>query len=191
VADADIPPPAEAPSPGGIPDDPGAAHRRTVLFTAVGAVVVAALLFAVVARVAGTKATSGRGATDSSGARLARFELGRAKDFAPTIARGGPILLPDPQGHSRDIFVQHLGGDDWRAFEARAAGSPRQCILSWEQAARRFVDPCDGREYPADGAGLVSFVTIVNDDGKVVVDLSHPVAPAAPATTTTTTTEPY
>jgi hypothetical protein len=36
------------------------------------------------------------------------------------------------------------------------------------------VDPCDGRIFPADGAGLVRFPTTVNDDGKVVVDLSNP-----------------
>jgi hypothetical protein len=170
VPDSDIPPTAEH------PEDAGAAHRRTVLFTAIGAVVAAALLFAVVARVSTTAATSS-GKTDSEGNRVAQFELGRAKDFAPTIARGGPILLPDPQGRSRDIFVQHLGGTDWRAFEARAAGAPRRCVLSWQQDAREFRDPCDGRVYPADGTGLVSFPTVVNDDGDVVVDLSHPTGP--------------
>ncbi len=163
------------------PADPSAAHRRTVLFTAVGALLAAALLFAVVARVTSTNANSS-GGTDSAGNRVARFDLGRAKDFAPTITKSGPLLFPDPQGHSLDIFVQHLGGTEWLAFEARAAGAPRQCVLKWDQAARHFVDPCDGRIYPPDGAGLVSFPTVVNDKGRVIVDLGSPTNPTAPTT---------
>ena len=147
-----------------------AAHRRTVLFTAVGAVIAAALLFAVVTRVSTTTATPAGG----SGERTAQFELGRASDYARTIARDGPLLFPDPQGRSRDIYIQHLGEDAWLAFEARVPGAPRQCAVRWEQGARHFVDPCDGRVFPPDGAGLVRFPTKVNDDGLVVVDLSNP-----------------
>jgi hypothetical protein len=155
-------------------EDPTRAQTRTVLFTAVGAVLAAALLFAVMARVTSTRPTT---KTNADGTPQARFDLGQAKNFAPTIARSGPLLFPDPQGKSRDIFVQHLGGDEWRAFEARAVGASRQCVLKWEQDARRFVDPCDGRVFPADGTGLVSFPTTVNDKGRVIVDLSSPVAP--------------
>jgi hypothetical protein len=155
-------------------EDPTRAHARTVLFTAVGAVLAAALLFAVVARVTATRPTT---KVDADGTPQARFDLGRASTFAPTIARSGPLLFPDPKGRSRDIFVQHLGDDRWLAFEARAAGAPRQCVLKWEQDARRFVDPCDGRIYPADGTGLVSFPTTVNEKGRVIVDLSNPQAP--------------
>ena len=150
------------------PDDP--AQRRTVLITALGAVIAAALLFAVMTRVTTTTSTPAGGA----GARTAQFELGRATDYARTIARDGPILFPDPQGRSRDIFVQHLGDDAWLAFEARAAGASRNCVLRWEQGPRQFVDPCTGAVYPPDGAGLVRFPTTVNDDGKVVVDLRSP-----------------
>jgi len=159
-------------------DDHGATHRRTVLFTAIGAVLAAALLFAVVTRVATTRPATG-GDRDAGGGRVAQFELGRATDYARTIARDGPILFPDPQGRTRDIFVQHLGGSDWLAFEARAAGAPRQCVLTWERDARRFVDHCDGRTYPPDGAGLVTFPTRVDDKGRVIVDLGSP-TPAAP-----------
>jgi hypothetical protein len=152
------------------PEDPTQARRRTVLFTAVGAVIAAALLFAVMARVTSTTATPAGG----SGDRTAQFELGKAADYAKTIAKDGPLLFPDPQGRSRDIYIQHLGADAWLAFEARVPGAPRQCVLKWEQASRRFVDPCDGRVFPPDGTGLVSFPTTVNDKGKVVVDLSKP-----------------
>ena len=162
------PGPQDAPSaPPQTPDI--TAHRRTVLFTAVGAVIAAALLFAVVTRVTSTTSTPAGG----SGNRTAQFELGKATDYARTIARDGPLLFPDPQGRSRDIYIQHLG-EDWLAFEARVSGTPRQCVVKWEAGPRHFVDPCDGRVFPPDGAGLVSFPTTVNDDGKVVVDLSKP-----------------
>lgn len=146
------------------------AKRRTVLFSALGAVIAAALLLAIMTRVTGSTSTPAGG----SGVRTAQFELGKATDYAKTIARDGPLLFPDPQGRSRDIYIQHLGDDAWLAFEARVAGAPRRCVLKWDQGARHFVDPCDGRIVPADGAGLVSFPTTVNDDGKVVVDLSKP-----------------
>lgn len=158
-------------------DDPAAARRRTVLFTAIGSVLAAALLFAVVARVVSTRSGTVGGGTDGNGKRVAQFDLGRAQDFAPTIARSGPLLFPDPQGRSRDIFVQHLGGTDWLAFEARVAGASRRCVLQWEHDARRFVDPCDGGTYPPDGSGLVSFPTRVDDKGRVIVDLSSPTTP--------------
>ncbi len=171
MADPDPQYPADA------SDDAGAAHRRTVLFTAVGAVLAAALLFAVVARVVSTNPATG-GSTDRDGNRVAQFEVGRATDFAQTIARNGPILFPDPQGKSRDIYVQHLGDTKWLAFEARATGASRQCVLKWEAGTRVFVDPCDGRTFPEDGTGLGRFPTRVNEKGRVIVDLSSTVPPA-------------
>lgn len=152
------------------PEDPIAAKRRTILFTAVGAVVAAGLLFAVMTRVTSTTSTPAA----TGGDRTAQFELGKATDYAKTIAKDGPLLFPDPQGRSRDIYIQHLGADDWLAFEARVAGAPRNCVVKWEAGPRHFVDPCDGRIFPADGAGLVRFPTTVDAKGKVVVDLSQP-----------------
>ena len=175
MTEPDPPSPVEGPA-----DDDGAAHRRTVLFTAIGAVLAAALLFAVVARVASTRPATSGGGRDADGNRVAQFELGRATDYARTIARDGPILFPDPQGQTRDIYVQHLGESNWLAFEARVAGAPRQCVLKWEREARQFVDPCDGRTYPPDGAGLVTFPTRVNDKGRVIVDLGRPTTPQVP-----------
>lgn len=167
------------------PLDPAAARRRTILFSVIGALLAGALLFAIVARVASTNATTST-RTDASGNHITQFEVGRAADFGPKIARDGPLLFPDPQGRTRDIFVQYLGDTNWLAFEARAAGAPRQCVLKWDQAGRRFVDPCDGHIYPADGTGLVSFPTSVNSKGRVIVDLGNPIAP----TTTTSTVAP-
>lgn len=163
MVDPELPDPTEA----------LAARRRMVLVTAVGAVLAAALLFALVARAmsaAGPATSAGGG----DGDRVARFDVGRAADRAQTIARSGPILFPDPKGGSVDIYVQHLGEKNWLAFEARARGAPRQCVLRWDQVAHQFTDPCDGRVFPADGAGLVSFPATVNGKGRVIVDLTSP-----------------
>jgi hypothetical protein len=39
------------------------------------------------------------------------FLAGRADDYAPLVGTQGPILLPDPQGHDRNVYLQHLGPD--------------------------------------------------------------------------------
>ena len=160
------------------PADTLAARRRMVLVTAIGAVLAAALLFALVARAMSTNTTTASSGDKGDGAaRVAQFDVGKATDRAATVARSGPILFPDPRGGSLDIYVQHLGEKDWVAFEARARGAPRQCVLRWDQGARQFVDPCDGRTFPADGAGLVTFPAEVNDKGRLIVDLGAPTGP--------------
>ena len=166
-----------------------AARRRMLVISIVGGVLAAALLVAIIGRAASNNGTvKVKSATSLAG----EFTVGSARQLAASVDTSGPFLFPDPQGHSRDIFVQHLGGDTWVAFEARVAGAPRNCVLHWAQDAHHFVDPCDGHIYPADGTGLVSFPTRVDAKGRVVVDLSQPIAPTittttvAPAPTTTT-----
>jgi hypothetical protein len=145
-------------------------------------VLVIGLVFAILNRVA---ASGGTSSAHSSNSLAGEFDVGLARQRADTVDRSGPILFPDPQGHSRDIYVQHLGGNDWTAFEARASGSPRTCVLAWKQDAHHFVDPCDGRIYPADGAGLVTFPTTVDARGRIIVDLAKPIQPVpAPVPTT-------
>lgn len=141
-----------------------------------GAVLTAALLIAIVGRV-GTGSTSG--ARKRGGLEAPTFDVGSANQRAASIARSGPLLFPDPRGGTLDIYVQHLGGDDWLAFAARANGSPRRCVLRWNQGAKHFTDPCDGRLYPADGTGLTTFPAAVNDNGRVIVDLTRPTDPPA------------
>ena len=139
------------------------------------AVLVIALVFAILNRVA---ASGGTSKPHSANSLAGEFDVGLARQRALTVDRSGPILFPDPQGHSRDIYVQHLAGDTWTAFEARVTGSPRQCVLAWKQDAHHFVDPCDGRTYPADGTGLVTFPTTVDAKGHIIVDLSRPTQPS-------------
>lgn len=154
--------------------EPQRPRSRVLVFTVLGAVLCAALIVALVGRIGTGSGTAGGSGADG---QPATFDVGPASQRAASIARSGPILFPDPRGGTRDIFVQHLGEADWIAFEARVGGAPRQCALRWEQAPRHFVDPCDGRIFPPDGAGLVTFPAEVNDRGRVIVDLTRPVQP--------------
>ncbi|HUQ63494.1 MAG TPA: hypothetical protein VM121_07065 [Acidimicrobiales bacterium] len=161
-----------------------------VVLLATGAVIVGALIFAAVVNLVSTRKSTNTAGTDL-------YIVGDARSLSGTVARTGPLLFQDLLGNSRDIYVQHLGpaggepeagDDDWHTFEAHAPGAPRRCVLRWEPAAHQFIDPCDRRTYPADGAGLTTFPTSVDPDGQVVVDLRQPQPPvstiaAAPATT--------
>lgn len=139
-----------------------------MIFTGLGGVAVGVAIFLVVLAVAGPRT--------SEQAKSATFRVGSAKSLAGTVARSGPLLFQDLLGGARDIYVQHLEGDDWRAFEAHAPGQPRTCFLRWQADSRTFADPCSGRTYPADGAGLVSYRTTVDDKGGLVVDLTQPLS---------------
>jgi hypothetical protein len=143
---------------------PNPPSRRTLLLTGLGGVAAGGLIFLLVLAITGPRS--------ASQAEKATFKVGSAKSLARTVARDGPLLFPDLLNRSRDIYVQHLGGDDWRAFEAHAPGAPRRCSLTWRADSRHFVDPCDGRTFPADGTGLTSYPTSVTEDGTLVVDLS-------------------
>lgn len=119
----------------------------------------------------------------------APFKVGSAKSLATAVARGGPLLFQDLLNRSRDIYVQHLGGQDWRAFEAHAPGAPRRCVLRWRAESRDFLDPCDARVYPGDGTGLTAYAARVDKEGTLTIQLDQPLtAPATSAPTTTSTT---
>lgn len=103
------------------------------------------------------------------------FSAGSAEQRAKTIAQEGPILLPDPAGGQRDIYLQHVGDkpdDGWLAFDAREIDATRECTLRWNAERRLFEDPCDGSTVRADGEGLRQYPVTIDDDGRLVVDLN-------------------
>ncbi len=153
----------------------------TVVLTGIAGVLGGILVFVIVANLVGSRA-------DNADSPAATFDVGPADDRARTIAEGGPILFQDLLNNSRDIYVQHLGADDWRAFEAHAPGAPRRCFLEWRPARRDFVDGCDGTTFPADGTGLASYPTRVDGRRHVIVDLRTPATTTVPSTSTSTTT---
>ena len=140
------------------------------ILVAVGGVLAGLLLFLAVVRLVGSGKASSRVGADL-------LVLGKAKSLAGAVARDGPLLLPDPLGRGRDIYVQHFGGDDWRTFDAHPPGAPDRCVLAWHADDKIFVDRCSGTTYPADGTGLVSFPTSVDGKGRVLIDLRHPQVP--------------
>jgi len=102
------------------------------------------------------------------------FLAGRAQNYAPLVAQNGPILLPDPQGGSRNVYLQHLGPDPsvgWITILAVPVGEAARCVVTWEQSTQVFRDPCTGRTYPPDGTGLVRYPTTVLPSRRIQVDL--------------------
>jgi hypothetical protein len=116
------------------------------------------------------------------------FLAGRTRDYAPQIAEEGPILLPDPLGKSRNVYVQHLGPDPqlgWVTILAVPPGDQSRCVLRWSQGDRRFHDPCTGRTYGADGTGLIRYPATALPSGRLRVDLRAPLPPTYTVTTGT------
>jgi hypothetical protein len=144
---------------------------RALVVAGVAGVLFAGLIFALATNLL-------RSASEGSVAAPTEFDVGPAEQRRAVVERDGPLLFQDPLGRGRDIYVQYVGPEGWKAFEARAPGAPRRCVLEWQPADRRFRDPCTGATYPADGTGLVSYPTRVDDDGRLRVDLRTPIPPA-------------
>jgi len=148
-----------------------------VLLVTVGGLIVGVLLFvAVMSSISSGKARREVGTNF--------YVLGSAKSLGAAVDRQGPLLLSDPLGSNRSIYVQHVSASDWLTFDTRAPGSSSDCLVVWQATARAFVDGCSRQAFPADGTGLTTFPTKVDDDGKVLIDLHSPQPP------TTTTTAP-
>lgn len=112
------------------------------------------------------------------------FRAGQVERLADSIAREGPIAIPDASPErARDIYLQHVGESPevgWLAFAAQAPGADRTCLLRWEPAGDQFRDPCSDQRFPADGEGLAQYPATVAE-GELTVDLrrGEPPAPSA------------
>jgi hypothetical protein len=140
-----------------------------VILSAAAGVIVAILIFAAVLSLVGTgKAKSKLGSNV--------FKIGSAKNQATIVDRNGPLLFADPLQKGRDIYVSHLGTNQWAAVEVHPPGEPKSCTVTWRGATRTFHDPCSGKDYPADGTGLVRYRTSVDKNGELIVDLHQPIS---------------
>ena len=151
----------------------GVKRSTTLIVTGVGGVLAAALVVGLVLLLL------------SSGNVKSRlgdpvYDAGNAKSFARR-ADVQPVLLPALVGFERDILVSHIGGDEWRAFEANPPGRGRRCQVRWRTGTRDFRAPCTGAVYPLDGTGLKQYSATVNKAGRLIIDLRTEV------TTTTVT----
>ena len=104
------------------------------------------------------------------------FKIGKAKDQAVIVDRHGPLLFADPLQKGRDIYVNHLGPNEWAALEVHPPGEAKSCTVKWNGQNHTFHDPCSGRDYPPDGAGLVRYKASIEKNGDLVVDLHQPLS---------------
>jgi hypothetical protein len=100
------------------------------------------------------------------------FLVGRARTFAPLIAKQGPLLLPDLLGKDRPIYLQHLGTDSKVGWYAIQATRGTKCVVTWSSDS--FHDPCTGAVFPPDGTGLVRYPVTVLPSDRINVDLRTP-----------------
>jgi hypothetical protein len=152
-------------------------HAGKALVVAGAGVVLALGIAFLVARMASQGRVDVRLGTDT-------FSQQDAEAAAEEVAERGPILYADTAGGDRDIVLQHLGDDPedgWIALAARPPGVSRECTIQWDPEAQvfRLLDSseevggdCDGREFPADGAGLPTYPVTVDADGNLDVDLN-------------------
>jgi hypothetical protein len=142
---------------------------RMVILSAAAGVIVAIVIFAgVVSLVGSGKAKSKLGSNV--------FNVGKAKNQAQIVARNGPLLFADPLQRGRDIYVNYLGNGQWVAVEVHPPGESKSCTVKWNGSARTFHDPCSGKDFPADGTGLVRYKATIQKNGDLVVDLHQPIS---------------
>ena len=142
--------------------------RMVILSAAAGVIVAIILFFAVLSLVGSGKAKSKLGSNV--------FKLGKARDQAQIVDRNGPLLFPDPLQKGRDIAVNHVGNNQWVTVEVHPPGESKSCTVKWNESTHIFHDPCSGKNYPADGAGLVRYKTSIDKTGDLVVDLHQPIS---------------
>jgi hypothetical protein len=142
-------------------------RRQAMVMTATGGVLAGILVFIGIAALAGSgKAKSHLGSNV--------FKVGKAKDQATLVDRHGPLLFADPLEKGRDIYLNHLAGKEWAAFEVHPPGEPKRCTVKWTASSHTFRDSCSGRVYPADGSGLTRYKASVDAKGNLIVDLRRP-----------------
>lgn len=141
---------------------------RMVILSAAAGVVVAIVIFAGILSLVG----SGK-AKSKLGSNV--FKIGNAKNQAQIVDRNGPLLFPDPLEKGRDIAVNRVG-DQWVTVDVHPPGESKSCTVKWSPSSHTFHDPCSGKDYPADGIGLVRYKTSVDKNGDLVVDLHQPIS---------------
>jgi hypothetical protein len=157
-------------SPANFPRVRNRRRTRLIVVASIAGVVLTAVFVGYVVQVASSRPTEVNLGDE-------RFVVGRADRFAERIAADGPILFKDPltSKPGREVYVQHLGSADDEGWSAIDAYPPDNrslaCLLVWEQAAKRFRDPCGSATFPADGSGLRIYPGNVDDRGAVVIDL--------------------
>jgi hypothetical protein len=106
------------------------------------------------------------------------FVAGRAASLARRIDTGGPVGFKDPLGGDRNIWIAHLGGRRFAAFEDRLPGG---CRLVLRRGETRLRDSCTGAVQPLDPPTPRHYRVTTDAKGRVVVDLRSPLSAPARA----------
>src|SRR5205807_1666056 len=138
-------------------------RTQAMVMTAVGGVLAGILIFIGIVALAGSGKAKSHLASNV-------FKVGTAKNQAAFVDKHGPLLFADPLERGRDIYLNHLGGSRWAAFEVHPSGESKRCVVKWQGSAHDFRDSCSGRVYPADGAGLTRYDAHVDKSGELIVD---------------------
>lgn len=129
---------------------------------------------------------AGMANNDSRNIRLgdAAFKVGGSKRLAARVAKEGPIFFNDlvrEDNLRRPLVLAHVGGNDWAALNALPSKSASEdCIVSYDEAAKQFVDPCTKDRYEVDGRPttnpnglwLARFETEVDAKGALIINLN-------------------
>lgn len=104
-----------------------------------------------------------------------RFNAGSARDVLDDIIeRDAPLGFNDVANFRRPIWLDNTRNDPvegWRALGAYLPDDP-DCLVQWNAARDVYVAECDDDlTFPRSGEGLRSFPVVVDDDGRIQIDL--------------------
>jgi hypothetical protein len=120
------------------------------------------------------------------------FTAGRTDEIASSIAKHGPLLLPDVSGRQdRNLILQHLGDDPktgWSAFLANPPDEDQSCTWEWQPDEELFRAKCDPtRTAPPDGTGLQQYEVTIGETVEIDLNAQAREADEAESAGSTTT----
>jgi len=139
-------------------------NRRVWLVTAAVAGVIALVLIVVVI----VELATSPDVQNQLGQNVFRIPGGAS--LAREVDRNGPLLFRDAIGRDRDIYLDHVDGRRWVAFEARLSSG---CQLTLDRTTGELRD-CDGQVAATDPPPTRAYRVVVERDGDLVVNLRSP-----------------
>ena len=92
---------------------------------------------------------------------------------ASTVRRQTPLLVNDPLGGDRAIWITHTGDDEETGYHAFAAVDG-DCVISLDRATLLLRNECTGDVVPATGDGLAQYpVTVDGNDLEIDVNFAE------------------
>jgi hypothetical protein len=89
---------------------------------------------------------------------------------ASTVRRQTPLLVNDPLGGDRAIWITHSGADEESGYHAFAAVDG-DCTIGLDRETLELRNECTGAVVPPTGDGLAQY-PVALDDGDLHIDLN-------------------